>query len=175
MTKSIKISPVDYTGTDTSDKSLLLDAPDGHWECQLSVEAVATKPKPNDGNEYPMLKLTFKLIEDLLGGNEQYIQRKARVTDYIVLYPPGHVNFQMQFRKLHGLCECAGVPVPVFTKITEWPEDGQEFIDTIDKAQFNVWTEVSLDRNTKEERTQIAYKAPRQALPVARPYASDGE
>ena len=181
MTKSIKISPVDYGGTNTADKSNLLDAPDGHWGIQCSVTPRASKPKLDDGREYPMLQFDFKLIQDLLGGNEQYIERKARVTDYIVLYPPGHKNFQMMFRKLHALCECAGVPCPAFTRIEgdDWFEsvpEVKEFIDSVDKAQFNVWTEVTRDRQPPhEERTQIAYKAPRQGMPAARSYASDGE
>ena len=165
MTKSIKISPVDYGDTNTADKSILLDAPDGYWTIQCSVTPQASKPKPDDGREYPMLKLDFKLLQDLIGGNEMYVGR--RTTDYIVLYPPGHKNFQMMFRKLHGLCECAGISAPVFTRIENWPEDCQDFIDSIDKAQFNLWTAVEVDRKEGTERTQVKYQAPRQAFPAS--------
>lgn len=159
MTDNIKISPVDYSGTDTTNPDILLDAPDGHWLAQCHLKPRASKPKPDDAKEYPMLELKFKLLQDLVGGSEQYVSRN--VTDYIVLYPPGHKNFQMMMRKLHGLCACADVPIPRFERLEQWPADAQDFIDSIDRAQFNIWTAVESDRRTQEKRTQVKYEAPR--------------
>ena len=157
--KSIKISPVN-TG-DMTNKNVLLDAPAGKWLAQCFVTPSATKPKADDGNEYPMLKLDFKLLEDLSGGNEEFVGR--RVTTYLCFFPPGHKGYQIQMRTLHGLCAIADIPIPDFRTITEWPSDGQAFIDSIDRAKFNIWTAVELDRKASPptDRTVVKFEAPR--------------
>lgn len=174
--KSIKISPV-QTGN-MRDKSVLLDAPRGKWLAQCLVEATATKPKVDDGNEYPMLKIGFKLLEDLTGGNETFIGR--RVTTYLAFFPPGHKGYQPMMRTLHGLCKAADVPIPDFTSITEWPADGQEFIDSIDRAKFTIWTNVELDRKTQQDQTVVKFEEPRvfgggNMMPLENRHGSDGE
>ena len=149
---SIKITPVNVG--DMRDKKNLLDADKGKYKLQLHITPKATREK-----SWPMLEIRCKLLQAYEPENEIYVGRQ--LSEYLFFPPRGEKSYIMQMRKLHALCDAAQVPVPDFSVIESWPDDGQAFIDSIDKAQIDGYVVLELDRETKKDRAVISFEAPR--------------
>jgi len=163
---SIKITPVNVGNM--QDKRVILEADKGKYKMQLLITPKATKEKA-----WPMLEIRCKLLGAYEPQNEQYVGRQ--LSDYLFFPPVGEKSYTMQMRKLHALCNACAVPVPSLQNIDQWPEDGQAFIDSIDRAQIDGFVVLELDRQTQKERAVISFEAPRDysATPPSRGHSID--
>ena len=150
---SIKITPVNVG--DMRDKKNLLDADKGKYKLQLLVTPKATKEKG-----WPMLQIQCKFLGAYEPENEVYVGRQ--LSKYI-FFPPATEGFTYtsQMRELHALCDACAVPVPDFRNIDNWPEDGQAFIDSIDRAQVDGYVVLEREKGTQNDRAAISFEAPR--------------
>ena len=144
---------VEFTPVDCGDMSEIPpDLPAGQWLAVCSVEKKVTNK-----DKYPMLKLTWKTVEALTDGNENYAG--AKCFDWITFFPATHAATRMTRLRLKDMCAALKITIPATTSIQSW-EDLAGFIEELDGMQAHIWTTVEIRKDTGEEVTKVRYTAP---------------
>lgn len=127
-------------------KNIPPDAPAGEWVATMKVT------KEYDKENYPRLKINFKLEETTDEDNESFLN--ATVTDWITFYDDDHKNNRFSKLRLRDLAAAMDLDLDIIpTKLTSWA-DLKELISALDGEKITIWTTV------KDDRANVRYTDP---------------
>lgn len=146
----------DYDGTDVPP-----EAEEGEYTAVCKVKKGATKPEKG---KWPMLTLTWKLTDAANPKNRKF--KNALINDYLIFAGKNANGYRMFQQKLRQLCEHFGFnPAEVLPMkgVKTWA-DAEAIIEALEGFEGTVFVFKQKDKESGDERAQISYRAPKDAI-----------
>lgn len=147
----------DFTPVEFDTNKIEPEAAAGKYKARIAdVEVMATK---KDG--YPMIRIDWKLLKALTDDEACEKSEGAQVSDYIAMFPDGDRRGNMAKRRFRALRELLDLSDDILPTRIESKSDFNDLLKALKKAEAEVFIQVREDKETKEERANVSYTAPK--------------